>query len=134
MRLAEILLMKPFERRLSARRLPVNPVIALHQQVIHAVDGSGLDGSRRQPGRRGQLHAQRFVEDDALEALDRGLQDMRARRAAEGQGDFAAFDAHGDFVLRAGERKPDPFLARQKRTLREFPEYRRRVPLGESLR
>ena len=36
------------------------------------------------------------------------------------KGDFAAFDAHGDFVLRAGERKADSLLAREQRTFGQF--------------
>ena len=122
LRLAEILLVQPLEHRLAAGPWPVIAVIALDQQIVHAVDASGLDGSGRQTGGGGELHAERFVEDDALEALHGGLEDMRARRAAERQAYFAAFDADGDLVLRAGERKPYPLLARQERARRQLPE------------
>src|SRR2546430_10414784 len=38
-------------------------------------------------------------------SLDRGLEDVRAGRAAQGQRNFLAFDTHGDFVLCASQRK-----------------------------
>ena len=53
-------------------------------------------------------------------AIDRGFQDVRARRAAQGKADVAAFDTHGEFILRAGKREAYSFLARQKRTFRQF--------------
>ena len=96
---------------------PMRPVIALDQQVIHAVDATGLDRRRRQPGCRRQPHAESFVEDDAVEAFDGGFEDVRAWRAAERQGNFVAFDADGDLVLRAGEREAYPFVAGQERAL-----------------
>ena len=129
MRLAEIFLMKPLQGGSASRILAVGPVIALHQQILDAVDASGLHLCGGQAGRGRQLHAERFVENDALEAFHRGFQDVRARRASEWQGNLIALDAHGDFVLRAGQRKADPFLARQQRALWQFLQYR-----GEFLR
>ena len=100
-------------------------VIALDQQIVDAVDGSRLDAGRRQPGSGRELHAERFVEDDALEALHGRLEDMRARCAAERDGNLAVFDAYGDLVLRAGERQPYSLVARQQRALGQFLENRR---------
>ena len=56
---------------------------------------------------------------------------MRARRAAQGQANFGAFDAHGDFVLRPGERKPNSLFTGQQGTLREFLQNRRELRFGE---
>src|SRR6185503_7746594 len=113
--LAEIFLVEAFEDGRATVYRPMRPVIALDQQVIHAVDAAGLDRRRRQPGCSRQPHAEMFVEDDAGEALDCGFEDVRAWRAAERQGNFVAFNADGDLVLRAGEREAYPFVARQER-------------------
>jgi hypothetical protein len=123
LRLAEILLVEPVERgRPAAGRLPMCPVIALYQQIIDAVDASRLGPGRRKPGGCGQLHAQRFVENHAVEPFDRGFENMRTGCAAERQRNVIAFDADGDFVLCSRKRKTYSLIARQKRAFRKFPE------------
>ena len=84
------------------------------------------------PDAAASLMQRRFVEDDAGEALDGGFEDMRAWRAAERQGNFVAFDADGDLVLRAGEREAYSLVAGQERALREVPSGSRQVRAGES--
>ena len=102
--------MKPFEDRRFASYLSVSAVITLHQQIRHALDRSGLHCRGWQAYGRGELHAERSIGNDALESLDSRLQDMRARRATQRKADVAAFDAHGNFVLRARKRKAYPLL------------------------
>jgi len=90
-----------------------------------------LDTSRNSPkhclreGRQtdfgGQLHAQRFVENNALETLHGGLEDMRARGTGDGKVDVAVLHAQGYLVLCPGERKAYSLFARQQRAFREFP-------------
>ena len=47
---------------------------------------------------------------------------MRARCAAERDGNLAVFDAHRDLVLCTGQRQAYPLVARQQRALGQFPE------------
>ncbi len=45
---------------------------------------------------------------------------MRAWRASDRERNLVTLNAHRDFVLRAGERKPNPLLARQQRSFWQF--------------
>src|SRR5258708_32703234 len=56
---------------------------------------------------------------------------MGARRASEGERDFVAFNAHGNFILRAGEREANPLLACQQRTRWQFLKDRGQLVRGE---
>ena len=71
---------------------------------------------------RRKRHAQRFVRHYTCKALDRRLEDVRAGRATQGQRHFFAFEAHGDFVLSAGQRKANAFLTREQRPLGQLSE------------
>src|SRR6185369_4704019 len=106
-------------------------VIALDDEEIDAVDATRLDACSQHAGRCRQLHAKRLVEDNALETFDGRLENVRARRAAERQGNFAAFDANRDLVLRAGERQAYALIAREQRALRQFPKDAGKFPVGE---
>src|SRR5262249_44414309 len=114
--------MEPFERRRAVGGLAVMAGITLDDEEIDAVDGARLDGRRRQSGSYRQLHAERFVEDYALETLDGRLEDVSTWRAPERHGNLAAFDAHGDLVLRASEGQPYARVAREQWSLGQFPQ------------
>jgi len=129
--LAKIFLMKAFERRRATGGVAVMAVITLHNQEIDAVDAPRLDARGQQSGRHRELHAERLVEDHALETLDGRLEDVSARRAPERHGNFAAFDPHRNFVLCAGERQAYALVAREQRTLRQLSEDARQFLVRE---
>src|SRR5437660_8801630 len=102
--------MQPFKNRLAGWHVSMRPIVAFDQQIIHALDRPDCYFGCRKTGLRSEFHAERFVENNAWEALDGRLEDMRARRTSERERDVVPLDAHGDFVLRARERQAYPFV------------------------
>ena len=61
-----------------------------------------------------------FVDYDSRKTLGGWFENMRAWRAAKGHRDKVAFNAKGDFVLRACERETYPFVTCEQRASRKF--------------
>src|ERR1035441_5977066 len=118
LRLTKVLLMQPFEDNNPSASAAVNAVITLHQEIGHTVYGSCLHGRSWQPYGCGEIHAECFIGNDTLEALDRRLQDMCARCAAQRKTNLVTLDTHCDLVLCASKRETYPLFPCQKRTLR----------------
>src|SRR6266702_7823246 len=95
--------MQALQHRLAVGAVTVPAIVTLNEQVIQPVDTPGLDGRGWQADSGRELHAERFVVDDTLEARHGRLQNMGTRRIAQRQTDVISLYAYRDFVLRTGE-------------------------------
>ena len=118
--LGKNLLDQPLQQRRTLRTLAVHPVVALDQQVINIFHAPDLSLGRGQARRRGESHAEGFIEDDSGESLHCRLQNVCTWRTTQGERDCIALQANGDLVLHASKREANASLAGQKWTARQF--------------
>src|SRR5690606_411770 len=105
--LAEILLMKPRDAAILVKVA----VVTLDEQERYGAGEAHFDLRHRQAQPRRKAQAEQLVFDSAVERLNERLEDMGCRTAALGKADVFAVNTDGEFVLRPGKRKPDPFFA-----------------------
>ena len=114
-RLAKILLMHP-PCPLACR----HPVVALHHEDPDAIVLVDEAAGRLESHRAGERHAECFVLDAAVLVVDGGLDDLVGGTGAVPEGKRPAVVEYRQFLLRPGQREPDPLLAGQKRPLGEL--------------
>ena len=67
-----------------------------------------------------QCHAKSFVDHAVFNGVNRRLQDVRARRAVEGQSDARTIENHWQLVLGTSQGKPQAVFACQHGATRQF--------------
>ncbi|MNV60848.1 hypothetical protein D3C71_1533270 [compost metagenome] len=67
-----------------------------------------------------QCHAESFVDHAVVDGVDGRFQDVRARRAVEGQPDARTIENHWQLVLGSSQGKPQTLFSRQHGATRQF--------------